>query len=733
MLSIAVTIQIIATLVCFSAVLVVAIKKPSSYSNIIVITFLCSFVQNGGYILELVSKNASEGMMAVKAEYLGGAFEIGLLTFFIFKYCGHEFNNFIKIFLIFEGVFVLFGVWTWEFTHMYYTSVRFVNEGMIPHLSMDHGWLYFVFAATTVVELISCIFILTVSVLKTNQKHMKYNYMVLIAVVLVPLVLYVVTVLGIFAGYDGTPLSTAIAVGVFSFAILRNHVFDVADAAGERILANLENGIIIINNDGGYEYSNNTADTLFPVLKTYKHGDFIKDIEVKNLFDKKRAGQINIGDRRFEVNVNSVKTEKYDIGTTVLLYDITESDKQIEQMKKLMDDAEKANLAKSSFLAKVSHEVRTPINVVMGMTELLLRDHATDDTREYLNNIRNSSTTLLDLICDILDFSKMESGKLEIVNGRFDLLELLSQIINIYEFRCAQKKIEFRYEIAEDIPRYLIGDELRIRQMLTNLLSNAVKYTDHGFVKLKLGFKYRTDFDVDIIMAIEDSGRGISYDEYEDLFTGFGNDEANGDSSNQGTRLGLNITKQLAEMMGGLINFKSEVGKGTIFSAIVPLIAVSDSNETIGVINPNREYKPNKAQFTAPYAEILVVDDSPISQKVIKELLKDVEPNVTLCSSGEECLQRVREKHYDLIFMDHRMPAMDGVETFSRIKQSENECPGVPVIMVTANATSDAREYYVSKGFSDFLLKPVNAKQLADVLYKFLPEYLIIKNKSQEN
>ncbi|MDO4187844.1 MAG: response regulator [Lachnospiraceae bacterium] len=725
MLNLAIFVQILATIICLASVLVVAYKKPSSYSNVIIITFLCSFVQNGAYILELVSTNAGEGMMAVKAEYLGGAFEIGLITFFMFKYCGHEFNKVIQGILISEGIFVLLGVWTWEYNHIYYTGVRFVNEGAIPHLSMDHGWLYFVFAGTTVIELIACIFILTVSILKTSQKHMRYNYIVLMVVAAIPLVLYVVSVTGVFGGYDATPISTAMAVGIFSLALLRNHVFDVADAEGERILANLENGIIIVNNDGGYEYSNNTANSLFPALKSYKRGDIIREVEIRSLFDKKREGQISIGNRQFDVNVNSVKTDNYEIGTTVLLYDITEAGKQIEQMKKLMDEAEEANIAKSSFLAKVSHEIRTPINVVMGMTEILLRDHSTDTNKEYLNNIRNSSTTLLDLISDILDFSKMESGKFEIVSERFDLLELLEQLLNVYEFRCAQRGLEFKYYIDKDIPRQLIGDEIRVRQVATNLLSNAVKYTDEGYVKFKLGFKYRSDFDIDLIMAIEDSGRGISREDYDKLFAGLGRNNMRVSTSDQGTGLGLNITKNLVEMMGGLLNFKSEVGRGTIFSAVIPLVAASDSNQTVGEIKGINVYTEYEVKFTAPEAEILVVDDSPISIKVIRELLKPLEAKVSSCTSGDECLQRVREKHYDLIFMDHRMPSMDGVETFSRIKQSENECHGVPVVMVTANATKDTREYYMGKGFADFLLKPVNTAQLASMLYKYLPEYMI--------
>lgn len=730
MYNLALTVQIIATLICFISVLIVAFQKPSSYSNVIVITFLCTFTQNGGYILELLARDVNQGIFAVKAEYLGGAFEIGLITFFMFKYCGFEFNNILKGLLIFEGAFVIFGVWTWEYTGFYYTGVSFVSDAEIPYLVLEHGWLYFTFAIVTVVELISCIFILMVSVLRTNQEHMKTNYFILMAVVSVPLIGYVVSVSGLITGFDATPISAAIAVGIFAFAIARKHVFDVADAAGGLILANLESAIVILNNDNGYEYSNKRAEELFPSLKEYSRGTIVKHNEILKLFENSLNGVISIGSRIFEVNVNSVQSSGENIGKTAILFDVTDARTQMEQMKTLKDEAEEANRSKSVFLASVSHEIRTPINVVMGMSEVLLRDYATDETKEYIQNIRNSGNTLLYLISDIIDYSKIESGKLELISDRFDMQRVLNEIVNVYQFRCEQKELEFIYDIASEIPRFLIGDDIRVRQIATNLLSNSVKYTEKGSVKFKLGFKHRSDYDIDLIMAVEDTGRGIKKEDYDKLFKGFGREQMAGYQISEGTGLGLNITKQLTELMGGVINFKSEVGKGTTFSVIIPIIQASDSTETVGnEIGKKRLDSAFKTTFTATEAEILIVDDSSINQKIIKELLKDINPKLTAVSSGEECLEYVREKHFDLIFMDHRMSGMDGVETFSRIKQSDNECKDTPVVMITANATLDSRDWYLAKGFADFLPMPIDSEQLSNMLYKFLPERLIVMNE----
>ena len=727
MFNVALTIQLIATLICFCSVLAVAFQKTSSYSNIILITFICTFVQNGGYILELTSKDLGQAMVATKAQYLGGAFEIGLITFFMFKYCGVEFNGVLKGLMILEAVFVVFGVWTGDYTKIYYKSIDFVSDATIPHLVLEHGWLYNVFATITVIELIACIFILTVSILRTNQEHMKMNYVILIVVVLVPLVGYLVAISRVIEGFDTTPLFAAISVGIFAIAIVRKHVFDVADTAGELILANLENAIIILNNDNGYEYSNKRAKELYPSLNNYSRGRIIDDPSILRIFDSNKSDQISIGDRIFEISINKVQPNGEDIGKTAILFDVTDSTEQMAKMRALKEEAEEASRAKSFFLASVSHEIRTPINAIMGMSEVLLRDYSTDETRAYIQSIRNSGNTLLDLISDILDFSKIESGKLELVRDRFDLKVMLGDVVNLTKFRCDQKGHDFIVDITKEIPRYVIGDELRIRQILVNILSNAVKYTDKGFIKFRFSYKRRSDFDIDLLIVVEDSGSGIKFENQDKIFTGFGREKMVGTHKVGGTGLGLNISKQLVEMMGGLINFKSEEGKGTVFSIIIPVIAASDSIETVGEdIGRREDEKTYKVPFVSPDAQILIVDDSPLNQKVMEELLKKTESKLTMVSSGAECLDYVRKKHFDLIFMDHRMAGMDGVETFSRIKQSDNECKDTPVVMVTANATNDSRDWYIMKGFSDFLLMPVSEKQLCNMLYKFLPENLII-------
>ena len=726
MLNVLVFLQVVITLACLASILVVAYQKATSYSSVIITAFICTFVQNGAYILELLSKNVGEGMMAVKSEYLGGAFEICLITFFMFKYCGHEFKTAIQGLLLFEGCVVLFSVWSFDKVTLYYKSVEYVSEGVVPHLVMTHGWLYYVFAVTTVIELLACIFILAVSMLKTKQKHMKYNYIVLGFVVIVPLLGFILSISGLLEGYDATPMGAGIAVTIFAVAILRKHVFDVADAAGELILANMDNAIIVQNIEDGFEYANNKAKELFPALKEYDKHSIIQDVDVKNIFDSNRSNQVIIGGRQFDITLNQVKYNNEEIGKSAILFDTTESKKQLEQMKDLMSAAEAANNSKTTFLANISHEIRTPINIIMGTAEVLLRDYAKEETKEYYKNIQNSSNTLLNLINDILDYSKMETGDVTLKDSKFDVKKLFEELKSVYTFRCEQKKLEFKVDIAQDMPRFLIGDEFRVRQIANNLLTNAVKFTEEGYVQLKVGYKLRNDYDIDIIMAVEDTGIGIRQEDQEDLYDGFVKGDQKKNSAVDGAGLGLNITKQIVDLMGGIINFKSEYGKGTVFSVVMPLRVAIESNDTVE--DGSYDFLEDdifRSPFTAPDAEILLVDDSKINLMVTKELLKDTQAKVTVVDSGDECLKIIAEKHFDIIFMDHRMPKMDGVETFSRMKQASGKCEGVPVVMHTANASEDSREYYIARGFADFLTKPVTSKQLATVLYKLLPEKMI--------
>lgn len=388
------------------------------------------------------------------------------------------------------------------------------------------------------------------------------------------------------------------------------------------------------------------------------------------------------------------------------------------------NDAIAANVAKSQFLANMSHEIRTPINGILGMDAILLKECNDDTLREYAKNIQSAGQSLLSIINDILDISKVESGKLEIVPVRYELFSVLNDCCNMARARIGAKPIELKMEINPEMPSVLRGDEVRVRQIINNLLSNAVKYTEEGSVVLELDYEWTKEGRVRLKIAVRDTGIGIKEENLGVLFEAFTRVDIQKNRSIEGTGLGLNLTKRLVELMDGTISVQSEYGKGSCFTVTL-LQSVVDS-EPLGDFGERyrsflRESDTPILTLYAPDKRVLVVDDVAMNLKVVRGLLKDTQIQIDTASSGAECLDMVQKKRYDLIFLDHMMPGMDGVETFRHMKQL-NAFPNkdTPVIMLTANAITGARQEYLDEGFTDYLSKPIREESLKAQLKKYL-------------
>ena len=397
------------------------------------------------------------------------------------------------------------------------------------------------------------------------------------------------------------------------------------------------------------------------------------------------------------------------------------SQELVEEMKK----ARAANEAKSQFLSNMSHEIRTPINAIMGMDEMILREARDEDIRAYAENIRAASASLLGIVNNILDFSKIEAGKMEILPVEYELSSMLNDLVNMVRTRAEKKGLTLQVEASPELPSLLFGDEIRIKQVATNLLTNAVKYTETGGVTLRVSFEKADCHTIRLSFAVEDTGIGIRPGDLGKLFNPFERIEEARNRTIEGTGLGMNITKRLLEMMGSRLEVESEYGKGSVFSFTVGQRVVNW--EPIGDFE--QAYRHTLAHhhsyhecFSAPEAKVLVVDDTEMNLTVIRNLLKTTKVQLDEAESGAACLALTREKKYDLIFLDHRMPGMDGVETLEALRQQaggQNE--QTPVICLTANAISGAREWYLGQGFNDYLMKPVSGRQLEAMLLKYLP------------
>ncbi len=428
------------------------------------------------------------------------------------------------------------------------------------------------------------------------------------------------------------------------------------------------------------------------------------------------------------------------VALSVLLLVMERRSQDMEELEKEKQIAERSNRAKSDFLANVSHEIRTPINAVLGMNEMILRETRSKTIKGYAYNIEGAGKSLLALINDLLDFSKIESGKMELVEAPYELSSALNDVSNMIWFKANQKKLDFQVHVSDKIPDKLYGDVVRVKQVLTNILNNAVKYTEIGSVTFEAGCFRTGPYMVMLEFTVRDTGIGIKEEDKNKLFTKFSRVDLQKNNTIEGTGLGLVITENLLELMGGDISLESEYGKGSCFKVRIPQKVMG--TEMIGNFREKFEksLKENavyKESFIAPSARILAVDDTAINLTVIEGLLKKTQVKIDTALSGKEALRKVKNNVYDLIFLDFRMPEMDGIETLEAMKamsETENLNLKTPVICLTANAIVGARDTYIKAGFDDYLTKPVDYERLEKMMINYLPEdkITIVKGDEEE-
>lgn len=387
------------------------------------------------------------------------------------------------------------------------------------------------------------------------------------------------------------------------------------------------------------------------------------------------------------------------------------------------EEAMEANQAKSIFLANMSHEIRTPINVMLGMNEMILRESASKEIVQYAESVEKAGRYLLSLINNILDITRIESGKLDITEEKFELRQLIQEIWMIGTKQAEAKKIDFVIEAEEELPKYLTGDVLHTKQVILNLISNAVKYTEEGRVTLEINASGDQ-----IIFSVKDTGIGIRKEDMDTLFDMFTRVDMKRHRNIEGSGLGLTIAKELCEQMGGQIYAESIYGKGSRFTVCLPL--KSTGEEKIGKWNfeESKKVSEDRKRFFAPKAKVLIVDDSQQNLQVLASLLQRMSMQLDKAGSGLECIEKVRSKKYHLIFLDYMMPEMDGMETFHKLREEENG-QEVPIIAITADVSTGIRQKFLSEGFADYLSKPVMWDRLEEILLQFIPANLISREK----
>ncbi|MDE7326664.1 MAG: response regulator [Lachnospiraceae bacterium] len=562
------------------------------------------------------------------------------------------------------------------------------------------------FSILSVIET-AAVFLILLYLLYRANKNKKYDQAALMVCVGVNLILFPMIYFANGGMHSGMPLWFVLGV-VFDFMLLE----------GKRFYIALAGSIVAV---------------VVCALGSYYNPEFVLAIDSESglyldILQSFLIVSVIIGALvRYQLNVYKKKSEELEEQTEQLARQAKQLEEQTVQLEAAIEQAEAANQAKRDFLANISHEIRTPLNVVLGMNEMIRRESTEIVVQKYAHKIEASGNILLSLINDVLDFSKIEAGNMQLVPVQYQLSSVISDIVLLVTERMRGKDLKLELKIDNNLPCALYGDEVRIKQIMLNLLNNAVKYTEKGKIIFTVARDEGADGKFLLYVSVKDTGIGIRKEDIGKLTKAFQRVDEERNSSVEGTGLGLSITKTFLNMMGSALEVQSEYGKGSDFFFRVEQ-KVMDARP-IGKINPyelHSEAEAAAVTFTAPEAEVLVVDDNRMNLDVFRALLKKTRVRVMTASSGKECLRLVQKQEFDIIFLDHMMPEMDGVETLRQLRAlADNLSKDAPVIALTANAVAGAKEEYIAQGFANYLSKPVQGSTLEKMVRDYLPEKLV--------
>lgn len=626
------------------------------------------------------------------------------------------------------GFYVMIA--TVDYHHLYYKdywlapSKANLNGYM---LEISPAPMYYVYMAFLLAEIMTTIGIIISSYCSQRSMPNKGKiHFLMIAAMLSPMLLLSLRILKILKGDDPTPLGILLSCIFMSIAVVKYGLFDPVKNAKNYIIDNLKEAVIVTDADHRFLFLNSMADKIITSIN--KEQGYSTDDKIyafiqgsQDFFDWK--------DRHYQVEETVLKDNELIQGYMMTIVDVTKIIEQNHLMKRLVLQTEDANRAKTNFVSNMSHEIRTPMNSIVGITEILLRSRHSPKEQEYLLNIQSSGRVLLTIINDVLDCSKMEAGKMQLFDEPYDTCSLFHDLRISMENRIGHSGLELIYDIDQDIPCKLKGDMGRIRQVIINLVNNAIKYTEKGSVRFSVHVRQKNTDKVMLYYEVADTGIGIRKEDQKILFDAFQRVEMDRNRYVEGTGLGLTISQNLVNMMGGVIEVESEYGKGSRFFFTIEQTIIDPT--PVSAVNYNGQKdnvteKEAECLFIAPEAHILLVDDNELNLVVAKELLKPLRMQIDTAENGLQAVKMVRGSQYDLVLMDHMMPVMDGIEAAKAIRAlPEDKYQKLPIIALTANAMVDARKEFLNAGMNGFVAKPIDFARICNQLKLWLPKDLV--------
>lgn len=735
--------QFVMVFLSLMLIVLVGREKPSREQKYLYTMSIGLFLNSTGYVMVLMSSGKAAAEYGTIVQCMGSCIIMPFFLMFILSYCRIRMKKWIPRLICFISILVFFFILTNQYHHLYFREYTYIASGQYPRVLVNRGPLYFFYLIPLAVY---DVFINAVCIYKAvheKDSEEKKRLWLFCITSMVSIVTYVLYVLNLTGGYNPLTLSYFLICLCVLIVIVRFHLFDTLQVAQEDILETMEEGFLVFQTDETVLYYNAAAKRFFPELEEGHCLEILGRIaeleEPENIMITRKNSVLRL-------SIYPVYVRNIFQGYKGWIFDCTQAELQKKRFIDLKEQAEQANLAKSRFLAGMSHELRTPMNAILGMAQLLQQaPELPDSVKEYVFSIHHAGTSMLSTINDVLDFAQIDSGRLEIITENYRIDSLLRELDAQTMIKLGEKEIGFEMEVEPELPVGLIGDGMRLRQMISILLNNAVKYTDFGKIVLRAGIadlekegRGKPEEGKTMILSIEiaDTGIGIREESLQNIFQPFQQAAENEKHFQEGKGLGLSIVKRLLDLMGGEILVKSVYGCGSTFQMMLPQ-EVGDSTPIGNFVRGNDRMEQTGEPFLpvlqAPAAKVLAVDDNAVNLKVLKGLLSAYGIQADTALSGLECLEILKEEDYDMVFLDYMMPEMDGIETLHLMRNLERDCAKtVPVIAVTANAVRGAREMFLEKGFQGYLSKPVDRKHMEDILLKNLPPGLVQKEEEQK-
>ncbi len=687
-----------------------------------------ALILNMGYLLEVTAPTMEAALVAVKMQYLGTLTIPVCYCYFTFIYCFEEPPlKLLKILVVIDaGLLAL--ILTFDHHNMFHRHVEWQTtaEGhSYLYLEYGKGFAVFMVCAILIPYLMS-LYALVRARVRKGEDAVDRKYGLILFLSILPIVALYAYVMKLTQAYDYTPMVLGVVLSCVVILVWSRRVYDFGSLASGTLLNSMGDGVIALDEKKRVVNYNPAAASIFAQLNSRAIGRNAAEIPG---FPKIAAGdegkdEFFRNDRFYQSHVEQI-SDRFGVlkGYVVVILDMTEMRNRIEEIRQIRIQAEQANKAKSEFLANMSHEIRTPMNAIVGLSDIIMEESKGRKVYGYACDIKSASKSLLALINDILDLSKVEAGKMELVDSDYHIKTVVDEVINMMEGAASKKGILLKCEYDMSIPCRYRGDDGRIRQILINLLNNGLKFTKAGHVKLSVsGVPGEEPGTERLHMEVEDTGCGIQKEDLEKIFENFSQVDAKQNRSVEGTGLGLSISRRLVELMGGSIRVESVYGEGTTFileiiQKIVDETSLSEMPQEI--VREEEELR----LFVADDYHVLVVDDNLVNRKVARGFLRPYGLVIDEAGSGQEAVDKVSQTKYDMIFMDHMMPEMDGIEAVQIIRRDCGENGTRPVVIaLTANAMEGVREMFLQQGFQDFITKPLDRKTLNEALLRWIPK-----------